>query len=101
MSNIERVGVVGCGLMGAGIAEVCARAGADVVVREVDEDAVERGRARIESSLGRAVRREKVSADEAEAALARLRFTTDIGDLADRQLVVEAVTENETVKLDV
>ena len=98
---IERVGVVGCGLMGAGIAEVSARAGVDVIVREVDEDALERGRARIEASLGRAVHREKLSAAEAEGALARLRFTTDIGDLADRQLVVEAVTENEAVKLDV
>src|SRR5205085_5956091 len=96
---IERVGVVGCGLMGAGIAEVSARAGVNVIVREVDADALERGRARIEASIGRALHREKVSADEAERALARLRFTTDIGDLADRQLVVEAVTENENVKL--
>jgi 3-hydroxybutyryl-CoA dehydrogenase len=98
---IERVGVVGCGLMGAGIAEVSARAGVDVIVREIDQDALERGRARIEASLGRAVRREKLSAADAEGALARLRFTTDLGDLADRQLVLEAVTENETVKLDV
>jgi len=101
MPAIERVGVVGCGLMGAGIAEVCSKAGVDVIVREVDEETLERGRARIEASLGRVVRREKLSAEDAEAALERLRFTTDIGELADRQLVVEAVTENEAVKLDV
>ena len=98
---IERVGVVGCGLMGAGIAEVCARAGLDVLVREVDEEALARGRARIEASFGRAVQREKVTAKEAEAALGRLSFTTDLGEMADRQLVVEAVWENEPVKLDV
>jgi 3-hydroxybutyryl-CoA dehydrogenase len=99
--TIERVGVVGCGLMGSGIAEVCARAGLDVIVREVDNDALARGRARIESSLGRAVDRDKVSADSAETALSRIRFTTDVGDLADRQLVIEAVTESEAVKLEV
>ena len=98
---IDRVGVVGCGLMGAGIAEVCAKAGVDVIIREVDEETLERGRGRIEASLGRALRREKLAADEADAALARLRFTTDIGDMADRHLVVEAVTEAEAVKLDV
>ena len=104
MSNthgIERVGVVGCGLMGAGIAEVCARAGLDVIVREVDQDAVERGRSRIEASIGRAVRRGKVSSEEAEAAFGRLVYTTDTGDLADRQLVLEAVTESEAAKFEV
>lgn len=94
------MGVVGCGLMGSGIAEVCARAELDVIVREVDEDALARGRARIEGSLRHAVNRDKVSAGEAEAAFSRLRFTTDLGDLADRQLVVEAVTESEAVKLE-
>ena len=98
---ITRVGIVGCGLMGAGIAEVSARAGLDVVVREVDHDALERGRGRLETSLGRAVHRGKLSSDEAEAALSRLRFTTDVGDLADRQLVVEAVTESDPVKIEV
>ena len=98
---IERVGVVGCGLMGAGIAEVCARAGLDVLVREVDDEALARGRARIETSFGRAVKRAKLTADEAQAALDRLTFTADLGDMADRQLVVEAVWENEPVKLDV
>ena len=101
MTSIERVGVIGCGLMGAGIAEVCARAGLDVLVREIDEETVVRGRSRIEGSFAKAVKREKVTAQEAEAALARLAFTTDLGDMADRQLVIEAVTENEALKLDV
>jgi len=99
--SIERVGVVGCGLMGSGIAEICARAGLDVVVREVDVDAVSGGQARIQSSLDRARRRGKASDDEVEAALAHLRYTTDMGDLADRQLVIEAVSEYEPLKLDV
>ena len=99
--NIERVGVVGCGLMGSGIAEVCARAGLDVVVREVNQGALDAGRKRIESSLSRAVSVGKLADPEREAALARLRYTTDFADLADRQLVVEAVIENEAEKLEV
>ncbi len=99
--TIERVGVVGCGLMGSGIAEVCARAGLDVIVREVDAETLARGRSRLESSLARAVEREKLSAVNAEGALSHLRYTTDIGDLADRQLVVEAITESAQAKLDV
>jgi 3-hydroxybutyryl-CoA dehydrogenase len=99
--SFEWVGVVGCGLMGSGIAEVCARAGLDVVVREVDGDAVAGGRARIQSSLERARRRGKLSDADAEAALGRLRFTTDMGELADRELVLEAVSESEPLKLDV
>src|SRR5690242_16514027 len=101
MSQIERVGVVGCGLMGSGIAEVCARAGLDVVVREVNQGALDVGRRRIESSLDRAVRSGKLPESERDGALARLRYTTDFGDFADRQLVVEAVIENEAEKLEV
>ncbi|MEA2687320.1 MAG: 3-hydroxybutyryl-CoA dehydrogenase [Actinomycetota bacterium] len=99
--TITRVGVVGCGLMGSGIAEVCARAGLDVMVREVDADAVAAGRIRIGKSLERARRKGKLSEDEAEAALTRMRFTTDFADLADRQLVLEAVSESEPLKLEV
>ena len=101
MSDIQRVGVVGSGLMGSGIAEVCARAGLDVLVAEVNPDAAEAGRGRIASSLGRGVRSGKLSTEDRDAALERLRFTTDLGDLADRNLVVEAVAENEQVKTDV
>ena len=84
--TVERVGVVGCGLMGSGIAEVCARAGTDVVVREADEALLRAGAARIEQSLGRAVRAGKVSEDERERALGRLHFSTDWEAMADRQL---------------
>ncbi len=98
---IERVGVVGCGLMGSGIAEISARAGLDVVVREIDADAVAGGKARVQISLDRALRRGKLSGDEVAAALSHLRYTTDLGDLADRQLVIEAVSESEPLKLDV
>ncbi|MGH9263306.1 MAG: 3-hydroxybutyryl-CoA dehydrogenase [Acidimicrobiales bacterium] len=101
MTALERVGVVGCGLMGSGIAEVCARAGLDVVVREVDGEAAALGRSRIEASLEKAVARGKLPSDDRAAALSRLRFTTDLGDLADRQLVLEAVSESEALKLDV
>jgi 3-hydroxybutyryl-CoA dehydrogenase len=101
MSQIERVGVVGCGLMGSGIAEVCARAGLDVVVREVNEGALEAGRKRIESSLDRAVRSGKLAEADRGAVVGRLRYTTDFGEFADRQLVVEAVIEHEAEKLEV
>ena len=98
---MPRVGVIGCGLMGSGIAEVCARAGLDVVVNEVNQDALTAGRARVEKSLGRAVRNGKLDEPARDAALARMRFTTDLGDFADRQLVVEAVAENEQIKTEV
>jgi 3-hydroxybutyryl-CoA dehydrogenase len=101
LSGIERVGVVGCGLMGSGIAEVCARAGLDVVVNEVSEDALKAGRARIEKSLARAVRNGKLSEDDRSGALDRIRFSPDLGDFADRQLTVEAVAESEQAKTDV
>jgi len=99
--SIERVGVVGAGLMGSGIAEVCARAGLDVIVREVDAAACERGQSRIVGSLDRGVRNGKLAEAERDAAVARLTFTTDFADMADRQLVVEAVIEDETLKTDV
>lgn len=101
MGEISRIGVVGSGLMGSGIAEVCARAGLDVLVNEVDEAAVESGRQRVTSSLARGVRSGKLSEEARDAALDRLRFTTDLGDFADRELVVEAVAEHEPTKLDV
>jgi 3-hydroxybutyryl-CoA dehydrogenase len=98
MSDITRVGVIGCGLMGSGIAEVCARAGLDVVVREIDDAAVSSGRDRIRASLDRAVKAGKATAEDRDAALARLAFTTDLTGLADRDLVIEAATENPGVK---
>lgn len=98
---IDRVGVVGCGLMGSGIAEITARAGLDVLVREVDDEALAAGRERIHGSLERGVGRGKLPAEAAEAARSMLRFTTDLGEMADRQLVIEAVTESEPAKLEV
>jgi 3-hydroxybutyryl-CoA dehydrogenase len=101
VTAVERVGVVGCGLMGSGIAEVSARAGLDVVVREIDAEALAAGRARIEKSLARAADRGKMTPEDVEAALSRLRFTTDLGEMADRQVVMEAVPESEALKLEV
>ena len=99
--GMERVGVVGCGLMGSGIAEITARAGANVVVVEQDATAMERGIARIEKSLARAVSSGKMPDDEAERTRSNLSFSLDFAELADRQLVIEAVAENEEIKLDV
>ncbi|MEA3078371.1 MAG: 3-hydroxybutyryl-CoA dehydrogenase [Actinomycetota bacterium] len=101
MTVIERVAVVGGGLMGAGIAEVCARAGLDVRIREVDPETCERSRANIEKSLTRAANSGKLDPDAVEAALSRVSFTTLYEDLADRQLVVEAVVESEAAKATV
>lgn len=93
-----KVGVAGCGLMGSGIAEVAARAGFDVRVREIDAEALEAGRGRIEKSLGRALAKEKISSEDRDSALRRLSFTTELEELADRDLVVEAVVEDLDVK---
>jgi 3-hydroxybutyryl-CoA dehydrogenase len=87
--------------MGSGIAEVCARAGLDVRVREIDAAAAEAGLKRIVSSLDRGVRSGKIAEADRDATLARVSFSTDLGDLADRELVVEAVVEDEAQKVDV
>ena len=84
--------------MGGGIAEVCARAGVDVVVFDTSEDLVEAGRDRIVKSLDRGVSNGKISAAEHRDAVGRLRFTTELSDMADRDLVIEAVIEDEKVK---
>lgn len=98
---IERVGVIGAGQMGGGIAEVCARAGADVVVFETTEALSAAGRARIAKSLERGVSAGKITERERDLALKGLTFTTTMTDLADRQLVIEAVIEDEKVKADI
>ncbi|ASR39819.1 3-hydroxybutyryl-CoA dehydrogenase [Prauserella marina] len=87
--------------MGSGIAEVHARAGIDVLVTEVSQAALDAGKARIDKSLQRGVRSGKLATEDAEAALGRITFTTDIGAFADRDLVVEAVLEQEQAKVDV
>lgn len=101
MDPVTRLGVVGCGLMGSGIAEIAALRGIDVRVAEATPDAVEAGRRRLTASLDRGVRRGKLGEEQREQALARLSFTHDLGDLADRQFVVEAVAENRDIKADV
>lgn len=95
---MEKIGVVGCGLMGAGIAEVCARAGRQVVVVESSTAAVESGRARLEKSLKRAESRGKVA--RADEVLNRIRVVEELGELADRDLVVEAIVEDEKTKVE-
>ncbi len=101
MNNIERVGVVGAGQMGAGIAEVSLRAGADVRIYEPTEALANAGRDRIVTSLDRGVSRGKLTEAERDEALARLSVATDIADLADRQLVIEAIVEDAAVKTKV
>jgi phosphate starvation-inducible protein PhoH/3-hydroxyacyl-CoA dehydrogenase len=91
---IHKVGVLGCGLMGSGIAEVAARAGLTTVVREVDQRLLDKGLGRIQGSLGKAVERGKLAAEDRDATLGRLHGTTGFDDLADCDLVVEAIVEN-------
>lgn len=99
--SIERVGVVGAGQMGGGIAEVCAKAGAQVVVYEPTAELAAAGEQRITASLDRAATKGKLSRDDYDATVARLTYTSDLADLADRQLVIEAIVEDEAVKAKV
>ncbi len=98
---IERLGVVGCGLMGSGIAEVAARHGINVVVTEAEPDALKRGKARLETSLSRALKASKISESDLDAARSLISFETDIDAHFDRQLVVEAIVEDEAAKVAV
>jgi 3-hydroxybutyryl-CoA dehydrogenase len=96
--EITRVGVVGLGTMGAGIAQVCLQAGFEVVGREVEPELGERARERIDYYLGRGVEKERLTQDEKDAALGRLTLTTELADLAGCQLVIEAAFEDLEVK---
>lgn len=96
--EIRKVGVAGCGLMGSGIAELAAVRGFEVACREIDVSAVEAGRRRVEGSLARAVAKGKISADERDRALARIRFTTDLAHLASSDVVIEAIVEDASAK---
>ncbi|MET3920227.1 3-hydroxybutyryl-CoA dehydrogenase [Arthrobacter sp. UYEF20] len=100
VGEFQRVGVLGCGLMGSGIAEVCARAGAGVVVVEADDAAVAAGRKRLTASLEKAVTAGRLDSADKDDALARISFGTDIEAFSDRQLVIEAVPEIMDLKLD-
>ena len=97
---MQKVGVVGGGLMGSGIAEVTAKAGIDTVVVEVSQEAADAARARIDASLDRALSRGKIEQAELDAIRGRLTIATELEALADRDLVVEAASEREDIKLD-
>jgi len=98
--EIEKVGIVGCGQMGHGVAQICAQAGWDVVVREVDQDALDKGIAKIEKQLARAVEKGKAEQADADAVRARISGTLDYSDLAECDLVIEAITEDLDQKLE-
>jgi 3-hydroxybutyryl-CoA dehydrogenase len=95
---VKKVGVVGCGLMGHGIAQVAAQAGCQVMVREADQPALDKGLGRIKRSLDKLVEKEKLTRSDADAAFGRLSGTLALKDLADCDLVVEAIVENLDVK---
>src|SRR5512143_3209937 len=92
--NIKTVGVVGCGLMGSGIVEVCAKSGRAVVVLEMNDALLARGLQRIDASLAKAVERKKLDAGERDAIRGRVRGTTSFADFRDADFVVEAAIEN-------
>jgi 3-hydroxybutyryl-CoA dehydrogenase len=98
--KIKTVGVLGAGLMGSGIAEVSAKAGYETRVREVSDDLVRKGLSRIEGSLGKAVEKGKLDASARDAARGRLQATTDLADLADCDIVIEAIVEDLATKKD-
>ena len=100
MAEIKKVGVVGCGLMGHGIAQVAAQGGYDVVVREVDQATLDKGLGKIEKQLARAVEKGKAEQADADAVRGRIQGTTDYADLADCDLVIEAITEDLERKLE-
>ncbi len=92
--EIQRIGVIGVGLMGAGVAEVCARAGYDTLVREINDEFLAKGLERVEASMQSAVQRGKLASADQEAARSRVRGTTRLEDFADRDLVIEAAIED-------
>jgi 3-hydroxybutyryl-CoA dehydrogenase len=98
MAEIKKVGVLGCGLMGSGIAQTAAAAGFTTVVRDVAEPLLEKGRSAIQKSLSRLVEKGKLAAASRDDALSRLSFTTDIGTLRESDIVIEAVTEDLELK---
>src|SRR5689334_16373627 len=99
MAEIKKVGVVGCGLMGHGIAQVTAAAGYDVVVIDKDDDLLGKGIGKIEKQLARAVEKGRSSQEDADATRARIEGATTLDGLGDADLVIEAITENAEEKL--
>jgi 3-hydroxybutyryl-CoA dehydrogenase len=99
--DVKKVGVIGCGIMGSGIVEVCAKAGTEVTYIEVDDDRVEKGRARIEKSLSRAVERGKISEEDRVGILESIHGSADYEEIGDSDLVIEAATEDLGTKLEI
>jgi 3-hydroxybutyryl-CoA dehydrogenase len=98
MTDIKRVGVLGCGLMGSGIAQVAATAGYETIVRDVSKELLDRGRAGIEKSLARFVEKGKLPAEDRDATVQRLTYTTSVADLKPVDIVIEAITEDLALK---
>ena len=101
MSEIRKVGIVGAGTMGNGIAQACAVCGIDVVMLDISEAAVQKGVATVAGSLDRLIKKEKITAADKDAALARIQGTTSYDDLKSAQLVIEAATENLELKIKI
>src|SRR5262245_57673636 len=99
--QIKKVGILGCGLMGSGIVEVCARSGYEVIVREVSEDFLGKGLAKLDGSMNTAVEKGKLKKEERDAARARVRGTTKVADMKDADLVIEAIIEDRAAKKEI
>ena len=99
--NIKNIGVVGAGTMGNGIAQVCAAGGLDVIMQDIGDEQVERGLKTITGSLDRLIKKDKIGEAEKQATLAKITTTTALADLAGVDVVIEAATENEALKLDI
>ncbi len=99
--EIKRVGVVGAGIMGAGIVQVCAQSGYEVVVSEINDELLNKGMGTVDHFLGRAVQKEKMTAQDKDEIMGRIKGTTSIGDFKDCDLVVEAIIENLDIKKQV
>jgi 3-hydroxybutyryl-CoA dehydrogenase len=99
--DVRKVGVVGCGIMGSGIVEVCAKAGLEVITVELNDETMTRGRRRVEDSMAKAVDRGKLDPAGRDAALARITDSTSLDDMADTDLVIEAATESLVTKLGI
>ncbi len=99
--DVKKVGVIGCGIMGSGIVEVCAKAGAEVTYVEISDEKAEKGRAKIEKSLTKAAERGKIEENVRDETLGRITGSTDLGELGDSDLVIEAATENLDTKLEI
>ena len=96
--EIKKIGVVGCGTMGGGIAQVSAQAGYDVVVSEINDELLKKGLASLNSALSKSVQKEKITQQDMDATLARIKGTTSMSDFSDRDLVIEAAIENVDLK---